>query len=144
MGAGGGWLLVEQLAKDKTVLSDVFDECWPRDTEAGIPYPLKKTPRFPIAAPPYVERICYATFNYRAGCYTAENHIYAKETVMAAFQEYTPSPFLPGNPTATILALALAAAWQQRKLGRYCQAGMCPSSNLMFKAEEEVCEVTPH
>eukprot|EP00873_Tetraselmis_striata_P021802 jgi/Tetstr1/442066/TSEL_030245.t1 len=84
-----------EAAKDKAVLSDVFDECWPRETQTGIPYPLKKTPRFSIAAPPYIERICYATFNYRAG-YTAENHIvYAKETVLTAFREYTPSPFLP-------------------------------------------------
>eukprot|EP00873_Tetraselmis_striata_P025160 jgi/Tetstr1/445424/TSEL_033206.t1 len=74
---------VPDLAKDKAVLSDVlFDDCWPCDTQTGIPYPLKKTPRFPIAAPPYIERICYATFDYRAG-YTAANHIYAKETVMA-------------------------------------------------------------
>eukprot|EP00873_Tetraselmis_striata_P016890 jgi/Tetstr1/437154/TSEL_025914.t1 len=54
---------------------------------------MKKTPRFPIAAPPYIERICYATFNYRDG-YKTENHIYAKETVLTAFREYTPSPFL--------------------------------------------------
>eukprot|EP00873_Tetraselmis_striata_P022851 jgi/Tetstr1/443115/TSEL_031171.t1 len=60
----------------------------------GIPYPLKKTHRFPIAAPPYIERICYTTFNYRAG-YTADSVVYAKETVIAAFREYTPSPFLP-------------------------------------------------
>eukprot|EP00873_Tetraselmis_striata_P014641 jgi/Tetstr1/434905/TSEL_023902.t1 len=83
-----------EAAEDKTVLSDVFDECWAGDTHTGIPYPLKKTMRFPIAAPPYIERICYATFNYRAG-YTADNHIYAKETVGAAFREYHPSPFLP-------------------------------------------------
>eukprot|EP00873_Tetraselmis_striata_P035763 jgi/Tetstr1/456027/TSEL_042803.t1 len=83
-----------EAAEDKAVLSDVFDECWPRDTQKGIPQPLKKTQRFPIAAPPYIERICYATLNYRAG-YTADNHVYAKETVMAEFREYTPSPFLP-------------------------------------------------
>eukprot|EP00873_Tetraselmis_striata_P016750 jgi/Tetstr1/437014/TSEL_025774.t1 len=81
-------------AQNKAVLSDVFDERWPRDTQTGIPYPLKKTPRFPIAAPPYIERICYDTFNYRAG-YTTANHIYAEEAVIAAFREYTPSPFLP-------------------------------------------------
>eukprot|EP00873_Tetraselmis_striata_P009913 jgi/Tetstr1/430177/TSEL_020008.t1 len=81
-------------ATDKALLSDVFDECWSCDTQTRIPYPLKKTPRFPIAASPYVERICYATFNYRAG-YTTANHIYAKETVLPAFREYTPSPFLP-------------------------------------------------
>eukprot|EP00873_Tetraselmis_striata_P041862 jgi/Tetstr1/462126/TSEL_007194.t1 len=68
-------------AKDKAVLTDVFDECWPRDIQTGIPYPLKKTPRFRIAAPLYIERIFYATFNYRAR-YTADNHIYAKETVL--------------------------------------------------------------
>eukprot|EP00873_Tetraselmis_striata_P016064 jgi/Tetstr1/436328/TSEL_025166.t1 len=78
--------------KDKAALSDVFDECWPRDTQTGIPYPLKKTPRFPNAARPYItERIRYATFSYRVG-YTAANHIYAKETVMTAFREYTPPP----------------------------------------------------
>eukprot|EP00873_Tetraselmis_striata_P018241 jgi/Tetstr1/438505/TSEL_027060.t1 len=50
---------------------------------------------FPIAAFPYIERICYAAYIYRAG-YTSENHFYAKATVMAAFREYTPSPpFLP-------------------------------------------------
>eukprot|EP00873_Tetraselmis_striata_P008691 jgi/Tetstr1/428955/TSEL_018930.t1 len=31
-------------AKDEAVLSDVFDEFWPRDTQTGIPYPLEKTP----------------------------------------------------------------------------------------------------
>eukprot|EP00873_Tetraselmis_striata_P007659 jgi/Tetstr1/427923/TSEL_017998.t1 len=81
-------------AKDKAVLSAVFDECWPRDNQTGMPYPIKKTHRFPIAAPPYTERICYTTFNYRAG-YTADNIVYAKEAVIAAFREYTPSPFLP-------------------------------------------------
>eukprot|EP00873_Tetraselmis_striata_P002894 jgi/Tetstr1/423158/TSEL_013926.t1 len=46
-------------AKDKAVLSAVFDECWPRDNQTWIPYPLKKTHRFPIAKPPsspYVRR----------------------------------------------------------------------------------------
>eukprot|EP00873_Tetraselmis_striata_P026718 jgi/Tetstr1/446982/TSEL_034440.t1 len=80
-----------EAAKDKAVLSDVFDECWPRDTQTGTPYPVKKTTMLPIAAPPYIERICNATFNYRAG-YTADNHIYAKETVLTAFREYTPPP----------------------------------------------------
>eukprot|EP00873_Tetraselmis_striata_P007078 jgi/Tetstr1/427342/TSEL_017509.t1 len=75
-------------AKDKAVLLVVFDECWPRDTRTGVPYPLKKTHMFPIAAPPYNERICYITCNYRAG-YTADNVIYAKEAVIAAFREYT-------------------------------------------------------
>eukprot|EP00873_Tetraselmis_striata_P019276 jgi/Tetstr1/439540/TSEL_027969.t1 len=71
----------------------MLDAC---DTQTGIPYPLKKTPKFPIAAPPCTERTCYATFNYRAG-YAAENHIYAKETVIAAFREHTPLP-LPPTP----------------------------------------------
>eukprot|EP00873_Tetraselmis_striata_P020554 jgi/Tetstr1/440818/TSEL_029125.t1 len=32
------------LALDKAVVSAVFDECWPRDTQMWIPYPLKKMP----------------------------------------------------------------------------------------------------
>eukprot|EP00873_Tetraselmis_striata_P027993 jgi/Tetstr1/448257/TSEL_035544.t2 len=96
------------VAHDKAMRSAVFDECWPRDTQTGIPYPLKKTQRFPIAAPPYIERICYATFNYRAG-YTAENHIYAKGTVIAAFRGYTPLP-LPPSPIATIYVVSLPLA----------------------------------
>eukprot|EP00873_Tetraselmis_striata_P019363 jgi/Tetstr1/439627/TSEL_028049.t1 len=80
-----------EAAEDKAVLLDVFNECWPRDTQTGTPYPPKKTHRFHIAAPPYIERTCYTTFNYRTG-YTADNHVYAKETVMAAFREYTPPP----------------------------------------------------
>eukprot|EP00873_Tetraselmis_striata_P022390 jgi/Tetstr1/442654/TSEL_030748.t1 len=60
-------------ARDKAVLSAVFDECWPHDTQTEIPYPLKETSRFPIAAPLYIDRICYATFNYRAG-YPAANY----------------------------------------------------------------------
>eukprot|EP00873_Tetraselmis_striata_P028276 jgi/Tetstr1/448540/TSEL_035800.t1 len=146
------------LAQDKAVLSGVVDECWPRDIQTGIPYSLKKTPRFPIAAPPCIERMCYATFNYRAG-YTAANHIYAKETVIAAFPEYTPSPFLPTplRPSLWVVltgplpsedrlakALDLVEAWHQSKLGKYYQAGKCFASNVMFKGEEEVCEVTPH
>eukprot|EP00873_Tetraselmis_striata_P021519 jgi/Tetstr1/441783/TSEL_030000.t1 len=83
-----------EAAKDKAVLSAVLDECWPCDTQTAIPYPLKKTHRFSIAAPPYTERICYTTFNYCAG-YTADNVVYAKEAVFAAFREYTPSPSLP-------------------------------------------------
>eukprot|EP00873_Tetraselmis_striata_P025826 jgi/Tetstr1/446090/TSEL_033691.t2 len=59
----------------------------------GDPLLFEEDVEVSIAAPPYVERICYATFNYRAGC-TAENHIYAKDTVVAALREYTPSPFL--------------------------------------------------
>eukprot|EP00873_Tetraselmis_striata_P023067 jgi/Tetstr1/443331/TSEL_031346.t1 len=56
-----------------------------KGTTTGIPYALKKMPAFPIAAPPHIERICYATFNYRAGYNrAAEDHIYAKETVIAA------------------------------------------------------------
>eukprot|EP00873_Tetraselmis_striata_P035697 jgi/Tetstr1/455961/TSEL_042742.t1 len=136
--------------------------------ETGIPYPLKKTARFPIAAPPYTERICYVTFKYRAG-YTAENHCYAIETVLAAFREYTPFPFLlpaplrpaildegkdaqgrkkgpfPSEDRLIAKALDLAKTWQKTsELGRYYQAGKCPSSNVMFKGEEEVCAVTPH
>eukprot|EP00873_Tetraselmis_striata_P025605 jgi/Tetstr1/445869/TSEL_033508.t1 len=141
--------------KDKAVLSDVFDECWPRDTQTGIPYPLKKTPRFPIAAPPYIERIAYATFNYRAG-YTADNHIYAKEAVLTAFRECTLSPFRPTplRPSLWVVltvhlvmyrkqgnALDLAEEWHQTELGRYYQAGKCLPANAMFKGEEEVCEV---
>eukprot|EP00873_Tetraselmis_striata_P043062 jgi/Tetstr1/463326/TSEL_008250.t1 len=58
------------------------------------PLPSEEDEEVSRAAPPYIERICYTTFNYRAG-YTADNHVYAKETIMAAFREYTPSPFLP-------------------------------------------------
>eukprot|EP00873_Tetraselmis_striata_P043399 jgi/Tetstr1/463663/TSEL_008524.t1 len=120
----------------------------------GIPYPLKKTLRFPVAAPPYIERICYATFNFRAG-YTADNNVYAKGTVIAAFQEYTPSPFLPAplRPSLWVVltvhlvmymkqgnAIDLAEAWHQSELGRYYQAGKCPPRDVMFKREEEVCE----
>eukprot|EP00873_Tetraselmis_striata_P021775 jgi/Tetstr1/442039/TSEL_030220.t1 len=41
-------------------------------------------------------------------------------------------------------ALDLAEAWHHSELGRYYQAGKSPPSNVMFKGEEEVCEVTPH
>eukprot|EP00873_Tetraselmis_striata_P006302 jgi/Tetstr1/426566/TSEL_001642.t1 len=41
-------------------------------------------------------------------------------------------------------ALDLAEAWHQSELGRYYQAGKCPPATVMFKGEEEVCEVTPH
>eukprot|EP00873_Tetraselmis_striata_P006293 jgi/Tetstr1/426557/TSEL_001633.t1 len=174
--------------KDKAVLWDVFDECWPRDTQTGIPYPLKKTPRFCIAAPPYIERICYATFNYRVG-YTTANHIYAKETVLTAFRDYTPSPFLPTplRPSLWVVLTVHLVMYMTRgnvrnylarhyfldegkdgqgcrkkgplpsadgptregprpcsELGRYYKAGKCPHANVMFKVEEEVCEVTPH
>eukprot|EP00873_Tetraselmis_striata_P045101 jgi/Tetstr1/465365/TSEL_010051.t1 len=37
-----------------------------------------------------------------------------------------------------------AEAWHESELGRYYQAGKCPPSNVMFKGEEEVCNVTPH
>eukprot|EP00873_Tetraselmis_striata_P025835 jgi/Tetstr1/446099/TSEL_033699.t1 len=130
------------------------------------PDPLKKTPRFHSAAPPYIERICYTTFNYRAG-YTAVNHIYAKETIIAAFREYTPSPFLPTplRPSLwVVLTVHLALNMKhenvrnylarlyfqdegkdgQSELGRYYQAGKCAPSNVMFKDDKEVCEVTPH
>eukprot|EP00873_Tetraselmis_striata_P004803 jgi/Tetstr1/425067/TSEL_015531.t1 len=91
---------------------------------------MKKTPRFPIAVPRYIERICYATFNYRAG-YSAENHIYAKETVIAAFREYT----LPSSQSHCD---------HHSELGRLYQAGKSSPSNVMFKGKEEVCEVMPH
>eukprot|EP00873_Tetraselmis_striata_P016370 jgi/Tetstr1/436634/TSEL_025430.t1 len=94
----------------------------------GIPYPLKKTLRFPIAAPPYIERTCYATFNYRAG-YTAANHIYAKETVMAAFREYTPSPFLPTPLRPSLWVVLTVHLVMYKKQGN---------------GEEEIYEVTPH
>eukprot|EP00873_Tetraselmis_striata_P026250 jgi/Tetstr1/446514/TSEL_034041.t1 len=148
-------------AKDKAVLSNVFDECWPRDTQTGFPYPQKKTHRFPIAAPPYIERICYASFNYRAG-YTADNNVYAKETVIAAIREkqgnvrnylarhYFQDEGKDGQggrkkgplPSADGLAKAfdLAEAWHQSEEGRYYQAGKCPPRDVMFKGEEEVCE----
>eukprot|EP00873_Tetraselmis_striata_P007404 jgi/Tetstr1/427668/TSEL_017793.t1 len=143
-------------AHDKAVLSDVFDDCWPRDTQTGIPYDLmKKTPRFLIAASPYIERICYAIFNYRAG-YTAANHIFTKEIVMAAFRKYTPSPLHP-TPLRPSLCVVLTVhlvmymkpgsvrnsleALHHSELGRYYQDGKCPPSNVVFKGEEEVCEM---
>eukprot|EP00873_Tetraselmis_striata_P023605 jgi/Tetstr1/443869/TSEL_031822.t1 len=82
--------------------------------------------RFPIAALPYTERISCATFNFRAG-YTAEyNYCYAKETVIATYREYTPSPFLP-TPMRPSL-------W------------VVPTVHLVLskKGEEEVCDVTPN
>eukprot|EP00873_Tetraselmis_striata_P015764 jgi/Tetstr1/436028/TSEL_024907.t1 len=112
----------------------------------GISYPLKKTPRFPIAAPPFIERICYATFNYRAG-YTTANHIYAKETVMAEFREYTPSPFLPAplRPSLWVVMMVHLVMYKKQRnhseLGRYYQAGKCSPSNVMIKGEEEVCQL---
>eukprot|EP00873_Tetraselmis_striata_P022852 jgi/Tetstr1/443116/TSEL_031172.t1 len=45
---------------------------------------------------------------------------------------------------AGIGALDLAEEWHQSELGRYYQVGKCPPANVMFKGEEEVCEVTPH
>eukprot|EP00873_Tetraselmis_striata_P012412 jgi/Tetstr1/432676/TSEL_022044.t1 len=41
-------------------------------------------------------------------------------------------------------ALDLAEAWQLSDLGRYYQAGKCSPSSVMFKGEEEACEVTAH
>eukprot|EP00873_Tetraselmis_striata_P022451 jgi/Tetstr1/442715/TSEL_030805.t1 len=35
----------------------------------------------------------------------------------------------------------LAKAWQLSEIGRYYQAGKCPPSNVMFKGEEDVCEL---
>eukprot|EP00873_Tetraselmis_striata_P006976 jgi/Tetstr1/427240/TSEL_017427.t1 len=108
-------------AKDKAVLSAVFDECWPGDNQTGIPYyPLKKTHRFPIAAPPYTERICYTTFNYRAG-YTADNVVYANAAVIAAFREYIPSPFLstPLRPCLWVLTVHLVMYRKQGNVRNY-------------------------
>eukprot|EP00873_Tetraselmis_striata_P002645 jgi/Tetstr1/422909/TSEL_013690.t1 len=105
-------------AEDKALLSAVFD------TETGIPYPVK-TPRFPIAAPPYTERIRYATFNFRAG-YTAENHCYAKETVIAAFREKQ------GN-----VRNYLARHYDFRDVGKDAQGrkkGPLPSEDRLAKA----------
>eukprot|EP00873_Tetraselmis_striata_P010697 jgi/Tetstr1/430961/TSEL_020716.t1 len=124
--------------------------CYPSEEDAEVSH---------IVAPPYIERICYATFNYRAG-YTTAKHIYAKETVIAAIREYTPSPSSQphcDHPNLWVVltvhlmmhmrhgnALDLAEAWQQSELRRYYQAGKCPPSNVTFKGKEEVCEVTPH
>eukprot|EP00873_Tetraselmis_striata_P044580 jgi/Tetstr1/464844/TSEL_009583.t1 len=46
-------------------------------------------------------------------------------------------------PSADGLAKALdfAEAWHHSELGRYYQAGKCPHANVMFKGEEEVCEL---
>eukprot|EP00873_Tetraselmis_striata_P003220 jgi/Tetstr1/423484/TSEL_014163.t1 len=75
---------------------------------------------FPIAAPPYTERICYTTFNYRAG-YTADNVVYAKEAVIAAFREYTPSPFLPTplRPSLWVLTVHLVMYRKQGNVRNY-------------------------
>eukprot|EP00873_Tetraselmis_striata_P017301 jgi/Tetstr1/437565/TSEL_026237.t1 len=81
-------------AEDKVVLLDVFDGCLAARHSDGDPLPSEEDAEVSHRRAPYIERICYTTFNYRAG-YTADNHVYAKETVMAAFREYTPSPFLP-------------------------------------------------
>eukprot|EP00873_Tetraselmis_striata_P008591 jgi/Tetstr1/428855/TSEL_018842.t1 len=112
------WLESTVKAQDIALMSAVFDECWPRDTQTGIRSEsrwfaaLKKTPRFPIAAPPYIELICCATLNYRAG-YTAANKIYAKETVIAAFREYTPSPSdRNGETPAQPLRLAVSRSYR--------------------------------
>eukprot|EP00873_Tetraselmis_striata_P039351 jgi/Tetstr1/459615/TSEL_004978.t1 len=148
-------------AEDKAVLSAAFDECLPRDTRTGIPYPLKKTPRFSIAAPLLTERICYATFNFRAGYTIAENDCYAiiKETgnvrgdlARHCFRDAVgkDAPVVGRKkgplPSEHRLAKAndLAEAWQQSELGKHYEAGKCPPSNVVFKGEEEVWAVTPH
>eukprot|EP00873_Tetraselmis_striata_P039208 jgi/Tetstr1/459472/TSEL_004839.t1 len=62
-------------------------------------------------------------FNYRAG-YTAENHFYAKETVIAAFREHTPSFFLltPLRPSLwVVLTVHLVLYITQGNVG-YCLA----------------------
>eukprot|EP00873_Tetraselmis_striata_P006705 jgi/Tetstr1/426969/TSEL_017182.t1 len=140
---------IEENSKDKAVLSVVFDECWPRDTQTGIPYPPKKTHRFPIAAPPCTERICYTTFNYLDG-YPADNGNARSYLARYYFQDEVkdgqggrknaPLPSADGLAKA----LDLAEAWNHSELGRYYQAGKCPPANVMFKGEEEVCEMTPH
>eukprot|EP00873_Tetraselmis_striata_P028210 jgi/Tetstr1/448474/TSEL_035742.t1 len=38
-------------------------------------------------------------------------------------------------------ALDLVKVWQQSELGRYYQAGKSPPRDVMFKGEEEVCEL---
>eukprot|EP00873_Tetraselmis_striata_P006634 jgi/Tetstr1/426898/TSEL_017111.t1 len=132
-----------------------------------MPYTLKKTPRFSIATPPpYTERICYATFNFRANS-TTENHCYATETVIAAFREKQGNKrnYLARHcfrvvgkdaqgwkqeplPSEDRLAKAMrhcSGPLHQSELERYCQASQCPpASNVVFKGEEEDCEVTPH
>eukprot|EP00873_Tetraselmis_striata_P027909 jgi/Tetstr1/448173/TSEL_035464.t1 len=116
------------------------------DEDTGIPYPLKKTSRFPIAAPPYIERICYATFNYRAG-YTAANHIYATETVLAAFREYTSSPFLPAPFRPSVWVVLTVHFVMDKKglaakpIGDVLPSRQVPPLNVEFKDGEEVCEV---
>eukprot|EP00873_Tetraselmis_striata_P035666 jgi/Tetstr1/455930/TSEL_042711.t1 len=148
-------------AQDKAVRSDVFDDCSPRDTQRGIPcYPSEEDAEVShIVAPPYIERICYATFNYRAG-YTTAKYIYAKETVIAAIREYTPSPSSQPHCDHPNLWVVLTvhlmmpmkhgnvrnylARYNFQDKGKDGQVGKCPPSNVTFKGKEEVCEVTPH
>eukprot|EP00873_Tetraselmis_striata_P028077 jgi/Tetstr1/448341/TSEL_035625.t1 len=87
------------------------------------PLPSEEDEEVSRAAPPYIERICYTTFNYRAG-YTADNHVYAKETIMAAFREYTPSPFLP-TPLRPSLWVVLTV-----NLVMYREHGNTPAQSL--------------
>eukprot|EP00873_Tetraselmis_striata_P021828 jgi/Tetstr1/442092/TSEL_030251.t1 len=111
-------------AEDKAVLSVVFDECWPRDTQTGIPSPLKKTPR----KHGKVGTSYFARHYFRDVGKDAEGRKKGR------------------LPSEDRLAKArnFAEAWQQSELGRYYQAGKCPPYNVVFKGEEEVCEVTPH
>eukprot|EP00873_Tetraselmis_striata_P009645 jgi/Tetstr1/429909/TSEL_019774.t1 len=111
------------LAQDNAVLSAVFDECLPRETQTGIPYPLKKTPRKQANVRNYLARY------------------YFKDEGKDG-QGGRKGPLLSEDRLAK--ALHLAEDWQQSKLGRHYQAGKCPPSNVMFKGEVEVCDVTPH
>eukprot|EP00873_Tetraselmis_striata_P038218 jgi/Tetstr1/458482/TSEL_004336.t1 len=120
-----------EAAKDKAVLSDVFDECWPRDTQTGIPYPLKKTPMFPIAAPRKQENVRN---------YLARHYFHDDGKDGQGGRKKGPLP----SPDRLAKALFLAVEWHQSEMGRYYQAGKCPPRDVMFKGEEEVCEVTPH
>eukprot|EP00873_Tetraselmis_striata_P004868 jgi/Tetstr1/425132/TSEL_015594.t1 len=95
-------------AHDKAVLSDVFDDCWPRDTQTGIPYDLmKKT--------------------------AAEGE--GKDGQVGRMKGPLPSE------DRVAKALDLAEALHHSELGRYYQDGKCPPSNVVFKGEEEVCEM---
>eukprot|EP00873_Tetraselmis_striata_P019361 jgi/Tetstr1/439625/TSEL_028047.t1 len=122
--------------EDKAVRSDVFDECWPRDTQPGIPYPLKKMQRFHMAAPRTSSGyVTYTTFNYRAG-YTADNHVYTKETVMAAFREYTPSPFIPTPLRPSLWVVLTVHLVMYMKQGNWCVMGRPNSKRRIPEGKE--------
>eukprot|EP00873_Tetraselmis_striata_P039971 jgi/Tetstr1/460235/TSEL_005550.t1 len=104
------------LAQDNAVLSAVFDECLPRETQTGIPYPLKKTPRKQANVRNYLARY------------------YFKDEGKDG-QGGRKGPLLSEDRLAK--ALHLAEDWQQSELGRHYQAGKCPPSNVMFKGEVE-------